>query len=311
MKKKRRFKVWLLSGVLLVSFACHAQSGHKVEVQLDTVTKTDFYRIILPPRLVAKCRPDLADLRVRGADGEINPYVLSTDVGNSLRTDDLPIPDPAIRQKDSSNKHSYISLSYPDAYRIERLSLVIQKPILYKRTAKIYDPGESGFTGLVATIGIDPSDTVFRIPAVKTRNLLIDISNADNAPLVISRVISAQSGIYILTHLEKGGVYRLETGDSLAQKPDYDLHYFTDSLKKRPLDIGMKDIRPSSSYPDPARRLVVLTDSGGIRFPVRVQENTRSTVVLWSVLVLVLLLLIYFSVKMVKAIAKKNQNDRL
>jgi len=39
--------------------------------------------------------------------------------------------------------------------------------------------------------------------AVKAKTLLIDIANGDNAPLVIRRVVSAQSGIYLLV------IYRL------------------------------------------------------------------------------------------------------
>jgi hypothetical protein len=200
-----------------------------------------------------------------------------------------------IRQKDSSNKHSYILLSFADAYRIERLSLVVQNPILYKRTARVTDPDASPGAVAVATISIDPNDTAFRIPAVKTRHLLIDIMNSDNAPLTISRVVTAQSAVYLIAHLEQYREYEVTGGDSLASLPDYDLHYFTDSLREPPLDIAVKSIHRK--------------DPGKAR--ARIGESNRSTILLWSALVLVLFLLIYLSVKMVKAIAKKESNDRL
>lgn len=289
MKKKSRFNAGL-GLALLISITCGAQPGHVAIARFDTVKKTGFYRVILPPELVSHCRPDLADLRICRPDGVFIPYVLKTDVESPLNAGYLPLPDPVIRQKDSSNKHSYVSLSYDEAYRIGRLSLVIRNPILYKRNAQVTSSGEH-----ICTISIDPNDTVFRIPAVKTRHLLIDITNADNSPLLVTRVATAQSGIYILTHLEQGGEYEFVAGDSLAQQPDYDLHYFTDSLQQRPPDIGLGPVYFRKSASVAAGK----------------ESMSQSTILLWLVLVLVLLLLIYISVKMVKAIAKKGTNDRL
>ena len=184
--------------------------------------------------------------------------------------------------------------------RCRRLSLVIRNPILYKRKARVTSSDE-----FICTISIDPNDTVFRIPDVKTQQLLIDISNADNAPLAVTRAATAQSALYILTHLEQGDAYEFVAGDSLAEKPDYDLHYFTDSLRQKPLELGLKpvDVR--------VRRADVSLDSTVVKGAIPHSENTRSTVLLWLVLVIVLLLLVYISIKMVKAIAKKDTNDRL
>lgn len=315
MKKKSRFKAGLLSIALLMAITCRAQSGHTTGALFDTVKKTGFYRVILPPELVARSRPDLADLRICRPDGVFIPYVLNTDVESPLNAGYLSLPDPVIRQKDSSNKHSYISLSYSRAYRIERLSLVIRNPNLYKRRAQVMalnDSNANSVTKLpVAVISIDPYDTVFRIPAVKARYLLIDIANADNAPLVVTKVATAQSGIYMLTHLEYGREYELEAGDSLAQKPDYDLHYFTDSLKRRPLDIGLKPVYTRESSSAAGKKDSVAGDGAVVKAAVRASKNTGPVILLWLVLGLVLLLLIYISVKMVKAIAKKETNDRL
>jgi hypothetical protein len=126
--------------------------------------------------------------------------------------------------------------------------------------------------------------------------------NRDNAPLTISRVATAQSGVYVIAHLERYREYEVTGGDSLAGKPDYDLHYFTDSLREQPMDIGFKNIY---------RKALELPVAKAGKAPARVAESNRPTILLWSALVLVLLLLIYLSVKMVKAIAKKESNDRL
>jgi hypothetical protein len=307
MEKKSLIKPVLIYGLLMVAITGRAQKT--AGALLNPVEKTGFYRFVLPPRFVAKCRPDLSDIRICQPDGTMIPYVLNTDVKSPLNAGYLALPDPLIRQKDSSDKHSYILLQYADAFRIERLSFVIKGPALYKRMAGVINMDAAGMDRQIATISLDPGDSVFSIPAVKTRHLLIDVTNMDNMPLVISRVASAQSGIYILAHLEKHRDYELEGGDSLAGKPDYDLHYFTDSLHDRPLDIGYKDVYLRD--PAPAKRDSLTIDSSAIKSVARARGYTRSTILLWLVLVIVLLLLIYISVKMVKAIAKKETNDRL
>src|SRR5882724_5643867 len=68
----------------------------------------------------------------------------------------LGVPFPALSQKDSSNKHSYITLQYRDHYRIDKLELIIQGPALYKRQAWIYDNGNPGYRP-VKSIELSPA----------------------------------------------------------------------------------------------------------------------------------------------------------
>jgi len=318
-RKRSRTRPWtiamcrvLLAAILLIPFAGRSgdpgrggetgRSRETIWAPLDSVTRTGFYRIALPPELVARCRADLGDLRIRSAGGFV-PYVLNTDVASPWNAGYLSVPDPVIRQKDSSDKHSYIWLEYKDAYRIDRLSMAVRGPSLYRRRIRVMDGN-----WVVADVSINPHDTVFRIvAAVKARRLLIDIENADNAPLVVSRVAGYQSGIFLLAHLEAGREYGLAAGDSLAEKPEYDLHYFTDSLSQKPMDIGFKAVyfRPDLKKDGSTTGKVLLKAS---------QQRTRSRsgeLLLWSVLALVLLFLLYFSAKMVRAIGKKESNDRL
>ncbi|HEY6899047.1 MAG TPA: hypothetical protein VI233_00330, partial [Puia sp.] len=288
------------SGAERAGYGVQQTGGGVVGARLDTVSATGFYSVILPPELVARCKEDLSDLRLYRSNHDIAPYVL---LKNFPDTGYLPLPDPKIRQKDSSNKHSYISLQYADSYRIGQLSFVIGNPSLYKRSAQVINPDDSTGVPLVVSITMDPNNTVFRIPAVKTRRLLIDIGNADNAPLRIIRVASGQSKLSILVHLEKGVEYELEGGNPLATKPDYDLHYFTDSLRQPPVHVGLGPLyNKVQATPGDSRASKPAGSASG---------NTRSGLLLWSVIVLVLLLLVYLSVKMVKAIAKKEIDDRL
>jgi hypothetical protein len=299
MKRKFRNRGWLLCGLFLLSAVVWSQPEPvtRATAMVDSVARTGFYRIVLPPKLVAKCRADLSDLRIYKPDGSTVPYVLRTDMQDRLNAGYLALSDPAIRRKDSSNKHSYYRLQYDDSYRIDRLSLMVSGPILFKREVRIMAGSDSTDPIPVTSVSIDPHDTAFRLPSVKARTLVIDVDNGDNPPLVITRVASAQSGIYMLTYLEAISRidYQLQTGHDENGPPDYDLHYFTDSLSQHPFDIGLQPIR-LDNMPAP----------NGLTAGGRDKANRRSGLLLWGILSVILFLLLYMSVKLAKSIAQKK-----
>lgn len=279
--------------LLLASGDCSAQYLPTIMTKLDSVAKPGIYRIVLPPSFVAGCRADLSDLRIFDENDKEAPYVLRESSPDRISTGFLPIPDPKILQKDSSDRHSYFWLQYDDNYRIDRISFVITGPALYKRTAAISTLPRNAMPA--ATITIDPADSVFRLPPLRANRLLIEVANHDNAPLVITRVATSQLGIYLLTYLQPGHEYWLMAGDSKVNTPDYDLHYFTDSMPVTPLAIGLGPLR---RFLDRERR----TNKPSGRW---ISRNPG--VLLWSVLTLILLLLLYVSVKLARAIDKKEK----
>jgi hypothetical protein len=299
MKRKFRDRGWLLCGLFLLSGVVWSQPEpvKRATAMVDSVARTGFYRIVLSPQLVAKCRADLSDLRIYKPDGTTVPYVLRTDLQDRLNAGYLALPDPTIRRKDSSNKHSYYRMQYDDSYRIDRLSLMVSGPILYKRDVRIMAGGDSTDLIPVTSVSIDPHDTAFRLPSVKAQTLVIDVDNGDNPPLAITRVASAQSGIYMLTYLEaiSGIDYQLQTGHGEKGPPNYDLHYFTDSLSQHPFDIGIQPI-----HLDDLPVVSGLTAGG------RDKANRKSGFLLWGILSMILFLLLYVSVKLAKSIAQKQ-----
>jgi hypothetical protein len=319
MKKNYRIKGLGVCGLLWLSIVVRAQPQPSATAEdpaisatarVDSVARTGFYRIVLPPQLVAKCRPDLSDLRIYKPDGTTVPYVLRTAIHDRMNAGYLPLPDPMISQKDSSNKHSYYRLRYKDAYRIERLSLVISNPILYKRTVKIMAEVDSTGDMPITCVSIDPKDTVFLLPAVKAKTLLIDIADADNAPLVIRKVVSAQSGIYLLAYLLAGSEYELAAGERIEGPPDYDLHYFTDSLQQHPFDIGLQPVRlrAGAASGQKARVKQAAGDAAGTGGPA---AGRKSGLLLWSILIFILLMLTFVSIKLARAVSQKEKHDRL
>jgi hypothetical protein len=297
MKRKLRNSAWLAGGLLLACVVCRAQYRATATMDLNAVEKAGFYKIVLPPAFVAQCRDDLSDIRMIDQSGQETPYVLrvDTDVTSTERL--IAIPDPKISRQDS-NRHSYYRLQYDDFYRIRRLSFVITHPKLYKRSVSIEVADPKDF-GVMASSSIDPADTVIWGQAVKARCLLVDIANEDDVPLEISRVATAQSGIYLLTLLQPGH-FMLVAGDSAVRAPKYDLRYFTDSLGV-PAVIGVGPMRKENRA-----MLVSLPETKKDK-----KDGRSAGPFLWGLVTLILLLLIYVSVKLARAVNKKEKDDHL
>jgi hypothetical protein len=403
---------WILAGGLLClpCGALLAQDSFAYRVVLDTVRKPGFYKIMLSPQVVAKCRPDLGDLRIQDQEGHMAPYVLKEDMPvitreafrefpilsnerkdsvteivienkepgvlrslllvmkntsvrrmatlsgsddrrtwyairenilledagsdeadhsiqsisfptsryhyfkislddkgllpihilqagiatrNSTSGDYTDIPDAAISQKDS-NKRSYIALGYKESYRIDKLELEIEGPPLYKRTARLFN-ADSGANdeGIITSFSIDPVSHSFRIPTIKSKRLLLEIANADDAPLRIKKVTGSQLNHYLLAYLQNGFKYQLLAGDPHSAAPDYDLRYFADSLAKAPEEISAgpleafdrNEMKPAASH----------------------KGWLSSGLMLWCILGLLLVLLVYLSLRMLKGI----EHDRV
>jgi hypothetical protein len=204
------------------------------------------------------------------------------------------VPFPALVQKDSSDKHSYITLQYRDRYRIDKLELLLEGPALFKRHAWIYDLGNAG-SRLVAETTLSSSGGPLSIPAIKTNSLLVDIANQDDKPLVVLAIRTAQLNQYLLAWLAQGSGYSLVAGNAQAVQPEYDLRYFADSLTRDPQEIMAGPVQPIGSH-EPAM--------------VRPGRD-RSGLILWSILAIVLVLLVSLSFKMARAIPKKEHHDRL
>lgn len=317
MKKKRQFKGpayhggvrrgWLLAACIgLVVARAGAQGTFAYRSALDTVGVTGFYRIILSPELIAKCRADLADLRILGADNRFVPYVL-TDPSKEkdLKNPRVSVPG-RMSQKDSSNKHSFITLLYPDSYRIGELAFQIRDPVFYKRNAVVYAEGASPGQWLsIANITIDPRHLHFDLPPTKTRQLRIDIANADNAPLVISDAAGFQESVCLLAYLKASSGYQVLAGNAKAIAPEYDLKYFTDSLKEKPADLLVGRLQPMNDKDQPPGTTEIPNPKK------TAGHKDHSGILLWSIITLVLLLLIYLSVKLARATAQKDANNRL
>ena len=310
MKNTRRYSTFFF---LCLSIACFTP-GHRAIAQgtfayrgsLDTVKADGFYRIILTPELVAKCRPDLGDLRILDAGKRFVSYALKDSQEARMPTTGNTITEEHIEQKDSNDKHSYVRVNFSEAYSIDWIGFVIHNPVFFKRKITVLTEGSHpGEWATVVDADIDPEKKLFRIPTIRTRLLRIDISNADNAPLEIANVTCFQTTRYLVAYLRAGNVYQLLTGNAQATAPDYDLKYFTDSLKTTPELLNVRSLQRIGGQDQPA----TISSTETRKETTTIKDH--SGLLLWSCLLAVLLFLVYFSVRMVKAIAKKDAHDRL
>ena len=293
--------------ILLPCSRMAAQGVFTYMAKVDTVSMDGFYELVLTPELVAKCRPDMGDLRLLSPDKKFVSYALKDSQEARNPTPAMAIHDVQMAQKDSGDRHSYLTATFPEAYAIDWIGFDIGSPVFFKRRLQILAEGPSSdeWTA-VADADLQPEKKIFRIPTVKTHRLRIIVANADNAPLEVRNVNCFQTSRYLVAYLRAGLHYRLYTGNAQATAPDYDLKYFTDSLKATPSMLFVHSLQHVGSEDQPL-----------VKMPTEPVKETTATgkdhsgFVLWSCLLAVLLFLVYFSVRMVKAIAKKDAHDRI
>ena len=309
MKKRNPFRslLFVVIALNLPHSRAAAQGTFMYAANLDTVSKDGFYEIVLTPEIVAKCRANMGDLRILGPDKRFVSYALKDSQEARMPSARMAITEATVVQKDSNDRHSYLTVTFPDAYSIDWVGFAIRKPAFFKRSLQILAEGmHSDEWAAVSDADLDPDKKLFRIPTLKTRRLRIIVANADNAPLEISNITCYQTNRYLVAWLRAGEVYRLYTGNAQATAPDYDLKYFTDSLKTTPQLLFAHSLQRIGGQDQP-----VVQTPGLPAGEKTVTGKDHSGILLWSCLLAVLLFLVYFSVRMVKAIGKKDAHDRI
>ena len=203
----------------------------------------------------------------------------------------VSIPTPTIIQKDSSNKKSYIQVSFNDTYTIDKLILEIDGVKFFKRNISIYTGDNfSTKTPFSTFINLTRSEVFFS--RVKVSQLLIVINNDDNIPLKIKSINGFQSNQYLLTYLEANQKYDLIFGDSLVKAPIYDLNFFKDSIGNMPKELEIGSVENISNN----------------KKPLTGQPKIFNQIFLWSIIGIVSLGLLLFTFKIITEL-NKHKSD--
>jgi hypothetical protein len=209
--------------------------------------------------------------------------------GHSMNpgTNYLAIPSPIIRQVDSSDQFSYVTIRFNDFYSINKLDLKVSGGRLFRRPFDIYR--NNVLLNIDGPLFIHSNAPLSYPVDVKTKELLLKIKNEDNPPLLISEVSAFQLKSYLVTWLEKGAGYKIVFGDSTARAPVYDLEFFKDSIQHVPSSLQFKT---------PERNSVAKLNA-----PIRTDSNK---VVMWSVIAVVLAILLFVTFRLTKEISKRE-----
>ena len=161
-----------------------------------------------------------------------------------------PIPGITISQRDSSDKHSYIHLTRNSPARLDKLVLLVQSTMPYRRRAEIgrfiSRKPKRGLVSrqfeLIRTFELSSADsnTVY-LPSLKTNDLYIVIANDDNPPLRTGNIRAYQLTTYLLANLTAGQSYQLRFASETASAPVYDLAPFQTNVPANPPVIGVKN----------------------------------------------------------------------
>lgn len=201
-------------------------------------------------------------------------------------------------QKDTVG-FTLIHIENPAAYHLNKFSVAIATPKYYDRRASMYlnAPGQSIKEFIRARpfkeyIFSSVNTGEYETPRIKNKDLYLLIKNGDNYPLHVSSIGTQQVRKELVAYLEKGKQYKLFFNDSLAVMPDYDLQHFRSKVP---------DSLPVLSIGKITFNTKTLLDS---------KEKTGNRKWLWPAIIIILLLLGYFTWSLTKDM-KKGKNDRL
>ncbi len=197
------------------------------------------------------------------------------------------LPAPVITQKDSADRKSYITLSFPEPYPLSKLRLNVSGASLYKRKTSLHDTEGK----LLDQISLTPEMDSLLLPGRKKKEIRIVIENNDDAPLTIHHVEAWQLQQYAIADLAAGRLYFIETGNEKAIAPVYDLAFFSDKITLVDEVINPGVLQPSN--------MEKKGDAG----------EKMDTKWLWIFIIIALALLLLLSSRLLQNIAK-NRNDR-
>ena len=198
-----------------------------------------------------------------------------------------PVPVLAIRQTDSTDRYSYLYISFDRPYKLDKLQFSIKRPALYKRSMEVYAKYREGYVSLEQG-ELSPGSRTVLLQA-KTAGIMVKIYNGDNPALQIDSVAAFQANQQLVVQLEKDKTYYILTGNAAVGKPDYDLQFFKDSIASKLQEIAVGPVLAN------ALPAAVPTGAG------------NNKLLLWIVIGTVLLILLVLTLRMSKEVGKNQQ----
>ena len=224
MRRSLLYKLLLTVMLLPALLFCRAQSGFIYQTALDNVKEPGFYKIVLKPQVVAKCRKELHDIRIFDDKGKQVPYLLRTDYNNYSQNNFIELPMLSVQQNTDSQTHVIIQnkLNKP----LSELILVIRN-MDASRTVTISGSDdqqrwfvikENIFLDNISSSGNDRFNQSVQFPASSYKYFTIIINGKGLLPINITK-----AGVY--EHIMYNSKYVDLPGPEVSQKDSSDKSY--------------------------------------------------------------------------------------
>lgn len=105
-------------------FAGAAQNNFHYRAALAKADKEAFYKILLPPTIVGKCRAGLVDLRIKDEKGNQVPYIVKSDVAAFNEKSFIGFP--IISNKREQDKQTHVVVKNLSSKEINYLLLIVK-----------------------------------------------------------------------------------------------------------------------------------------------------------------------------------------
>ena len=207
----------------------------------------------------------------------------------TLKYTKLPLA--IVSKIDSTNRSTYLQLAFKEKFLISKLTFKVSKPKFYRRQVAVFV--KDGLKKRKVGESILRSDGNNEILlATRAHALEVQVMNGDNPSLTIDQVLAEQATEYVLAYLEEGAQYRFLIGDAKAVKPQYDMEYFADSSKEVS-EISHSGLQRNTLFKAQIKA-----------------SKPDYTILLWIAIIAVLLLLLYFSWKMLTEINRPTTSSK-
>ncbi|MEP6948485.1 MAG: hypothetical protein ABI863_04400 [Ginsengibacter sp.] len=130
MNKINLNKILIIAGGFFITLQVHSQNNFAYKATLDGIKETRFYKIDLPPGVVAKCQPGLNDVRIFDESGKQVPYILKNDLPafNKESLTELPV----IQTLEGKDKQTHIILQNITNKPVSNLLLFIKNTDVHR-----------------------------------------------------------------------------------------------------------------------------------------------------------------------------------
>lgn len=201
------------------------------------------------------------------------------------------IPVLSFEQKDSSDKQTYVKIIFKNETELSRLELKLSGPEYYQRFVSVITYRNYNNKRVPESLGSFELSSnrppIWDTEKIRVKELVLVIANSDNKPLQIEEIKAFQLQKYLLAKLEAGKSYFVKSGNANLYNPDYDIKYFSQSIPDSltVLKTGLISISKDKDTQSP-------------------QFFTKT--IMWTVVILVIGLLGFLSIKMVREMGRKE-----